>query len=108
MKYKIIHDQGEKYIQFNEKKYMGLQEMINTIHLHRITLEDILEKIKLIQTGVSNFEEIGTERIMIEISVDGCEIYDLFEDIIGKEDSFQRAEISLEELKGVILFLKNL
>lgn len=93
-KYPIIH--------FTNKKYIGLEELLNT-EGSEIGLEEILEKLTLVEKGQSQIEEIGNERSMLEIRKENCTIYDLFEGIIDDDELNPTVTISLEELKQIIL-----
>lgn len=95
-------DNGDKTIIFEDSKYIGLQELINTIHFYNISLEDILCKIELVQKDKTEQEEIGSEKAMIEITKNNVEIYDLFVGLVEDEDLFPTIEISTDELKKVI------
>ncbi|MFT8316913.1 MAG: hypothetical protein ABF651_01425 [Sporolactobacillus sp.] len=103
--YRIFDSPGYKkcpIIQFIDKKYIGLEELLNTDD-SEISLEEILEKLVLVENGHSQFEEIGNERSMLEIRKENCTIYDSFEGIIDDEDLNPTINISLEQLKKIIL-----
>jgi hypothetical protein len=105
MDYKIIiEESGSKIIIFEDLKFIGLQELLNTIDLFQIDLKDILHSIELVKNGQRKIVEIGSERAMIEMSMNNAEIYDLLEGIIDKEEVFPTINISLEELENVVLF----
>ena len=108
MQYQVRDENGRKYILFDDEQYIGLQELINTIELYKITLDEILEKIELVQSGSSLFEEIGTEKAMIEMSSGRAEIYDLFQGLVTDEDLFPTIEISLENLKEIVCNCKKI
>ncbi|MDZ5759846.1 hypothetical protein RAK27_14385 [Carnobacterium maltaromaticum] len=103
MNYNFIKTDDKKtIILFKENKYIGLQELINTIDLYNITLEDIVLKIELVQDNSSVKEVIGSERALIEIS-DEVVISDLFEGIIDDEDLFPSIQIPIDKFKEIIL-----
>lgn len=66
------------------------------------SLEDILNKIDLVISGVSQLEEIGTERSLAEIRLDITLIYDLFEELVSEEDIKPTVEIPTLKLKEII------
>lgn len=104
MDYNFIKTDDKKtIILFKENKYIGLQELINTIDLYNITLEDIVLKIELVQDNSSVKEVIGSERALIEISDEVVEISDLFEGIIDDEDLFPSIQIPTDKFKEIIL-----
>lgn len=90
-------------ILFKENKYIGLQELINTIDLYNITLEDIVLKIELVKDNSSAKEVIGSERALVEILDEVVEISDLFEGIIDDEDLFPSIQIPIDKFKEIIL-----
>jgi hypothetical protein len=92
-KYPIIH--------FTDKKYIGLEELLNT-EGSEISLEEILEKLNTVEDGQSRLEEIGNERSMLEIRKEKCVIYDLFEGIIDKDELNPTITIPIEQLKTII------
>ncbi|MBP2097700.1 hypothetical protein [Enterococcus rivorum] len=92
---------AELIILFPEKKYVGLEELLNTEGV-AFSLEDILNKIDLVISGVSQLEEIGTERSLAEIRLDITLIYDLFEELVSEEDINPTVEIPTLKLKEII------
>lgn len=85
--YKIFEKKGfgkVPVIHFSGEQYTGLGDLLN-IYFSSITLEDILDKINKIKNGESEFEEIGTERSIVEIRKNECMIYDAFDGLLDDE-----------------------
>lgn len=102
MEYTIKLENQKKIILFPDERFIGLQEVLNTISLYSITLDDILEKIDLVDSGIEEQAEIGTERAIFVIKKTGVEIYDLFEGLVDDSDVFPSINISIPDLKKVI------
>ncbi|WP_413524363.1 hypothetical protein [Carnobacterium divergens] len=95
----------EKIIKFEEEKYVGLEDLLNSTNT--ISLDDILTKINLVLNGESCFEEIGNERSMAEIKKEKTEIYDLFDGLIPDESLNSTIIIETEKLKSIIVEFKK-
>ncbi|MCM3537764.1 hypothetical protein M1E11_10025 [Bacillus sp. JZ8] len=102
MKYNIKEKDNKIIILFDDPNLIGLQELLNTIDMFNITLEDIMEKIDLVLSEESGFEEIGSENVMIQISKNGSEIYDLYKGIVEEDELFPTIYLSNKELKDII------
>lgn len=96
-------DDKKTIILFKESKYIGLQELINTVELYNITLEEIVLRIELVKDNSSVKEVIGSERALIEISDEMVEISDLFEGVIDVGDLVLSIQIPIDKFKEVIL-----
>jgi hypothetical protein len=107
MDYKIIKNSDTKFIEFSSKDYIGLQDLLNTIELYSITLDDMMKKLILVKNQESETEKIGTERVMLEMNENGVIVYDLFEGLVEDEELLPTIRISLDELERVILFYRN-
>lgn len=102
MDYKIERNNDQLTIILEDPNFIGLQELLNTIDMFNISLDDILTKIKWVQSGLSNYEEVGSENAMIEISGGGSKVYDLYDGLLDKEELFPTISVSNEELKAIV------
>lgn len=72
-----------------------------------ITLEDILDKINKIENGKSEFEEIGTERSIVEIWKNKCMIYDAFDGLLDDDELNPTINLSTLEFKKIVMDWKT-
>lgn len=102
--YKIFEKKGfgkVPVIHFSGEQYTGLGDLLN-IYFSSITLEDILDKINKIKNGESEFEEIGTERSIVEIRKNECMIYDAFDGLLDGELN-PTINLSTLEFKKIVM-----
>lgn len=102
--YKIFEKKGfgkVPVIHFSGEQYTGLGDLLN-IYFSSITLEDILDKINKIKNGESEFEEIGTERSIVEIRKNECMIYDAFDGLLDDELN-PTINLSTLEFKKIVM-----
>ncbi|WP_235005467.1 hypothetical protein [Listeria monocytogenes] len=88
-------------IHFSGEQYTGLGDLLN-IYFSSITLEDILDKINKIKNGESEFEEIGTERSIVEIRKNECMIYDAFDGLLDDDELNPTINLSTLEFKKIV------
>ncbi|EAC9052905.1 hypothetical protein KW11_11570 [Listeria monocytogenes] len=102
--YKVFEKKGfgkVPVIHFSGEQYTGLGDLLN-IDFSSITLEDILDKINKIKNGESEFEEIGTERSIVEIRKNECMIYDAFDGLLDDELN-PTINLSTLEFKKIVM-----
>ncbi|EPR4364849.1 hypothetical protein ACU54Z_002128 [Listeria monocytogenes] len=102
--YKVFEKKGfgkVPVIHFSGEQYTGLGDLLN-IDFSSITLEDILDKINKIKNGESEFEEIGTERSIVEIRKNECMIYDAFDGLLDDELN-PTINLSTLEFKRIVM-----
>ncbi|WP_152657118.1 hypothetical protein [Oceanobacillus sp. CFH 90083] len=107
--YEIFDRKGFKkrpVINFEDKKYIGLEDLLN-VDNSLITIDDILEKIKIVEEEKSDFEEIGNERSLLEIRKDQSTISDMFEGIIDDNELYPIIHIDTLKLKDIVLKWKD-
>ncbi|EDO1367925.1 hypothetical protein GZ243_002068 [Listeria monocytogenes] len=100
--YKVFEKKGfgkVPVIHFSGEQYTGLGDLLN-IDFSSITLEDILDKI---ENGVSKFEEIGTERNIVEIRKNECMIYDAFDGLLDDDELNPTINLSTLEFKKIVI-----
>lgn len=93
-------------IGFDDKQYIGLEDLLN-VDFSSITLDDILNKINKVENEESNFEEIGTERSMVEIKIDYCTIYDIFVGLIDDDELNPTVILPTYEFKKIVVDWKK-
>ncbi|WP_258319207.1 hypothetical protein [Listeria monocytogenes] len=106
--YKVFEKKGfgkVPVIHFSGEQYTGLGDLLN-IDFSSITLEDILDKINKIENGKSEFEEIGTERSIVEIRKNECMIYDAFDGLLDDELN-PTINLSTLEFKKIVMDWKT-
>ncbi|WP_228465814.1 MULTISPECIES: hypothetical protein [Listeria] len=89
-------------IHFSGEQYTGLGDLLN-IDFSSITLEDILDKNNKIENGESEFEEIGTERSIVEIRKNECMIYDAFDGLLDDDELNPTINLSIFEFKKIVM-----
>ncbi|WP_260449294.1 hypothetical protein [Listeria marthii] len=89
-------------IHFSGEQYTGLGDLLN-IDFSSITLEDILDKNNKIENGESEFEEIGTERSIVEIRKNECMIYDAFDGLLDDDELSPTINLSIFEFKKIVM-----
>ncbi|EAE6207628.1 hypothetical protein RKK46_001187 [Listeria innocua] len=103
--YKVFEKKGfgkVPVIHFSGEQYTGLGDLLN-IDFSSITLEDILYKINKIENGESEFEEIGTERSIVEIRKNECMIYDAFDGLLDDDELNPTINLSTLEFKKIVM-----
>ncbi|ENI8404619.1 hypothetical protein ABZY94_001209 [Listeria monocytogenes] len=107
--YKVFEKKGfgkVPVIHFSGEQYIGLGDLLN-IDFSSITLEDILDKINKIENGKSEFEEIGTERSIVEIRKNECMIYDAFDGLLDDDELNPTINLSTLEFKKIVMDWKT-
>ncbi|EAG9426240.1 hypothetical protein CW829_03665 [Listeria monocytogenes] len=107
--YKVFEKKGfgkVPVIHFSGEQYTGLGDLLN-IDFSSITLEDILYKINKIENGESEFEEIGTERSIVEIWKNKCMIYDAFDGLLDDDELNPTINLSTLEFKKIVMDWKT-
>ncbi|EOF7810996.1 hypothetical protein ACK2L4_000265 [Listeria monocytogenes] len=102
--YKVFEKKGfgkVPVIHFSGEQYTGIGDLLN-IDFSSITLEDILYKINKIENGESEFEEIGTERSIVEIRKNECMIYDAFDGLLDDDELNPTINLSTLEFKKIV------
>lgn len=75
-KKKEIHHKLKVIAIFEEKKYISLEDILNS----ELSIADkIIDKVNSVMSGKSSIQEIANERCLIRVIKDGIEISDLFE-----------------------------
>ncbi|HFK7778795.1 TPA: hypothetical protein ACGY5R_000325 [Listeria monocytogenes] len=62
-----------------------------------------MDKINKIENGESDFEEIGTERSIVEIRKNECMIYDDFDGLLDDDELNPTINLSTLEFKKIVM-----